>query len=148
MSEGEIAFAFLSLSSGLISLLAWVRRFRSVPFFVHERNLILPLRLLLPISIALMVFVLSEWADKQVRDSFAYIWTLAAFGVTWMTVSSASFAWLGLSVGDDAFERRNPAAIIAAIGGVLGQTFIYCGGNVGDGPSLWNNIFFRIRGHL
>lgn len=58
------------------------------------------------------------------------------------------FSWLGLSVGDDVVERRNSAALAALCGGMLGVALTYAGGNLGEGPSYWNNIFSAGLGTL
>jgi hypothetical protein len=61
--------------------------------------------------------------------------------MVWLIVSLRLFPWLGLCVADDAMERRNRAALIALSSATLAVAMIYAAGNLGEGPSYWNNIF-------
>jgi hypothetical protein len=56
------------------------------------------------------------------------------------------FPWLGLSLRDDAMERRNPAALVALLGALIAVQLTYIGGNIGEGPSYWNNVFCAALG--
>jgi uncharacterized membrane protein YjfL (UPF0719 family) len=56
--------------------------------------------------------------------------------------------WLGISLRHDAVERRNIAAVYAWSGTLLGVTAVYAGGDIGEGPSLWNNVFSATLGTM
>jgi uncharacterized membrane protein YjfL (UPF0719 family) len=62
-------------------------------------------------------------------------------GGSWLTVAGLFFPWLGIGLRDDALERRNPAAVLALSGAILSVMLTFCGANIGEGPSFWNNVF-------
>jgi uncharacterized membrane protein YjfL (UPF0719 family) len=62
-------------------------------------------------------------------------------GLAWLRAAEVTFAYLGLSPRDDLVERGNKAAIAAVVGALVGVTFCYAGGNIGDGPGWWVVLF-------
>jgi hypothetical protein len=52
-----------------------------------------------------------------------------------------NLAYAGISVRDDVIERRNRAALPATVGGLVGVTLCYAGGNIGNGPGWWVVVF-------
>src|SRR5213595_1961757 len=73
---------------------------------------------------------------------------LTFLGFIWLLVSLHLVRWLGVDVADDVIERRNPAALIALWCATFGIATIYAGGNLGEGPSYWNNIFSTALGTI
>ena len=69
-------------------------------------------------------------------------------GTAWLFLATLLFPWLGLSISDDVIERRNPGALVALCGALLGLALIYAGGNLGEGSSYWNNIFSAALGTI
>jgi hypothetical protein len=59
----------------------------------------------------------------------------------WLLVAHALFPWLGLSIRDDAWERRNPAALAALACALVATAITFAAGNLGEGPSYWENVF-------
>jgi uncharacterized membrane protein YjfL (UPF0719 family) len=94
-----------------------------------------------PACLAVVLFVLRRWADDEVRDDWRYLTLLLLLGAGWMGMFSTAMHWMGLSLRQDAAERKNFAAALAWCGGMMGVTVLYAGGNTGEGPSLWNNVF-------
>ena len=84
---------------------------------------------------ALLLTVLRNWADPEVRDDwalqaeFVIAWGCAVF---WTQVLGAL---LGLDILEHGVERRNPAAVWAGVGLTLGATLATAGANVGQGPT-------------
>jgi hypothetical protein len=96
----------------------------------------LPLVALVPTLI-----VLVRWADaKQVRGHADYTILFMLGGSAWVLVSCRLTQVLGISIRDDAIERDNPAALVAACGIILGVGLVYAGSNIGAGPSIWTTI--------
>jgi hypothetical protein len=62
-------------------------------------------------------------------------------GLAWLRIAERAFAFAGLSGRDDAIERGNQAALPAWVGALVGVTFCYAGGNVGNGPGWWVVVF-------
>ena len=82
-----------------------------------------------------------RWGAVEVRGHVDQVFWLSLLGLGWLLVFSRLFSWLGLSVADDAIERRNPAALTGLCGAILALALIYIGGSLGEGPSYWNNFF-------
>lgn len=88
-------------------------------------------------GVAGVVTALFMLASHDVREAFQYMLLYTAAGTCWIFGTGIATVYLGVSVRDDAVERRNPAAAIIIIGVVLSQAAIYSGANVGDGPGWW-----------
>lgn len=99
-------------------------------------------------SILVISFALWRWGAAEVRGHLGEVLGLTIFGIFWLIVCLHLFSWFGLCIGDDALERRNPAALIGCIGATLAVAFIYAAGNFGEGPSYWNNVFSEGVGTL
>ncbi len=89
----------------------------------------------------MIAFVLHQWGAVEVRANAGEDLFLTFLGGVWLMVAKASFPWLGLNVRDDAVERKNPAALVALCGAMMAVAFTFAGGNIGEGPSSWNNVF-------
>jgi hypothetical protein len=146
LAGDEILLLILSAFIGGASLIWWVVSL----LLMRQRNPRACLELILiPFACAAFIFVaLLLWADDEVRTHLVYIVILLALGIGWMGIATAMFRWLGLSLRDDAVDRNNPAARAAWYGGIIGVTLIYAGGNVGEGPSLWNNVYSAALGTI
>jgi hypothetical protein len=83
----------------------------------------------------------SRWASKEVRANGGYISLTMIMGWAALTLAAWCFRWLGISLRDDGFERRNLAAVWAVAGATAGVLMVYAGAIVGEGPSFWNNVF-------
>jgi uncharacterized membrane protein YjfL (UPF0719 family) len=94
-----------------------------------------------PLAGAAMLFVLLKWSSPDVRDDTVYVFLYFVMWLGWTGLWNRLLPYLGLSWRDDALERDNFAAGLAAGGGLLGVTFIFAGGNIGDGPGWWVVIF-------
>jgi uncharacterized membrane protein YjfL (UPF0719 family) len=140
--DGDEAFFFLVATIlGVVGLAKWylplARRTR-----LGERG---PGRLMLgltpPLAMGGLLFVLTQWADaKYVVGQLDYILLFFAGGLAWLTLAQWLIRLLGVDVRDDAVERRNSAAAVAASGALIGVTAIYAGCNVGAGPTIWTTI--------
>src|SRR5262249_11105088 len=64
----------------------------------------------------------------------------------WLILAARLFAWMGLSLRDDAVDRKNVSALIALCGAVLALGIVYAGANIGEGPSFTNNFFCDVIG--
>lgn len=90
---------------------------------------------------ALIAAALWFWGAKEVRGHYEEVSFLTAIGAFWLVLAHALYPWFGLSVRDDALERNNPAALIALSCALLSTAFTFAAGNLGEGPSYWENIF-------
>ena len=84
-----------------------------------------------------LFIVLRSAASFDVREAGQYIAFYLVLGAAWIFCAAQMMALFGVSVRDDAIERRNPAAAILVIAAMAGQTAVYAGGNIGDGPGWW-----------
>jgi hypothetical protein len=93
------------------------------------------------LSVALIATALWFWGAKEVRGHYEEVAFLTAIGGFWLGLAQALYSWLGLSVRDDALERKNPAALIAVTCALPSTAVTFAAGNLGEGPSYWENIF-------
>ena len=137
MSEDEV---FVLVASGVLAAIFWIRWYRHCQAVTWVRSG-LGLRLAViavPVFCgALLWLVLRHLAAHDVRDAPQYLAFYLVFGAAWVGLGIRLLGLLGLSVRDDALERRNAAAAWAAAGGLIGLTLCYAGGNIGDGPGWW-----------
>lgn len=94
------------------------------------------------ICAAVIYAVLRSASSFDVRDNPIYIRFYLAMGMAWVGVAARFFLpFFGLSSRDDVVERKNPAAIHALGGALLGVALCFAGGNIGDGPGWWVVVF-------
>jgi hypothetical protein len=86
------------------------------------------------VCLALTVFLFRGWGP--VGCLF-----LAIGGGFWIFLSKAIFPWLGLDPDADAIGNRNFAALSASGGAVFAVAATFAGGNIGEGPSILENVF-------
>jgi hypothetical protein len=98
------------------------------------------LLLLLPVSTALLYWLLRTMASHDVREDWRYLVQYSAMGLAWIRIASRIF-FPGISLRDDFFERRNASAAFAFAGFTLASLFCFGGGNIGDGPGWWVVVF-------
>jgi hypothetical protein len=89
-----------------------------------------------PVCLTLVWAVLRSWADPEVRSSWEYQGGfLVAWGVAMIGVNLVG-SLIGLDVLEHGVERRNPAAVWAWVGLLLGATLVVAGANIGQGPTI------------
>jgi hypothetical protein len=93
------------------------------------------------LSLGLIATALWFWGAKEVRGDLGETAFLTFVGALWLLVAHALFPWLGLSIRDDALERKNGGALVALVCGLLSTAVTFAAGNLGEGPSYWENIF-------
>jgi uncharacterized membrane protein YjfL (UPF0719 family) len=92
----------------------------------------------------LLALVVSKWTDQQIRVNAGYVLLVFLMGGAFLTIVAGVLPWLGISLREDAFERRNFAAVLALSGAILGVLVTYSASSAGEGPSFWNNVFSTI----
>ena len=97
-------------------------------------------------GLLLLVCALLFYGAKEVRTDIGPVVFLTGLGGAWSITAVMLFPWLGLSIRDDAMERRNPAALLALLGALLAVQLTFAAGNLGEGPSYWNNVFSAALG--
>jgi hypothetical protein len=95
-----------------------------------------------PVVCLFIVFVvLGNWSDPQtVRGHADYEILFMIGGAFWIEIAAVTLPILGISIRDDVLERNNRAALIVALGAMLGHTLCYAGANIGAGPTIWTTI--------
>jgi len=88
-----------------------------------------------------MGVALHLWGAVEVRGNPGEILFLTFAGGFWLIGAIHLFPWLGLSWEADVVERKNGAACAALSGAMLAVTLVYAGGNLGEGPTHWENFF-------
>jgi hypothetical protein len=106
----------------------------------------LPLVLTPAVGIALLVYVLRTWADRQVREHLIYQVLFVVLSVAWTGVVASAMRLLGIRIRLDAIERCNAASVAAAAGALLGQLLCYTGANIGGGETIWSTILPALLG--
>lgn len=97
-------------------------------------------------SFILLLIATRYWAAREVRANGAYILLGIVMGGAYGAISAALISWMGISLRDDALERRNFPAMLAFSAALPGAMLIYIGSNLGEGPSFWNNVFCSALG--
>jgi hypothetical protein len=83
-----------------------------------------------------LYFALEKWSSPSVRDDFDEVSFYLIFSLIWIALTQSAFAFLGISIRDDAAERRNRSAGFAAAGLTIAATCCVAGSNIGDGPGF------------
>lgn len=134
---------FVTIASIVISLVVWiglyVNSLRFSPYGLPRAPLN-ALLFALPACLGLVMLILRTMASHDVQNDGRYIAMYGFMGAAWIALAPGLFL-PGLSLRDDFFERRNTAAAIAVLGYMLGSTFCFSGGNIGDGPGWWVVVF-------
>jgi hypothetical protein len=96
-----------------------------------------PMWLMPPVCFGVVLVALQTLAADDVRNAPQYIALYAVLGACWVGITMRFAPLFGLYPRQDIVERRNPAAGWVMAGLMLGITFAYSGGNVGNGPGWW-----------
>jgi hypothetical protein len=140
MSEDEV---FALMVCGFVSLPVWLIWYASalrLHGLVCDRGIRRMLLWMPPVCLLVLGLILKLFASFDVRDSLTYMFFYVVFGAAWVGFFVVLPIW-GVSVRDDALERRNRAAAITVAGMMLGVTLAFAGGNIGDGPGWWVVLF-------
>jgi hypothetical protein len=140
MSGDEIVVTIASLVVGPVLWIVWWARARAATPFAKTEGPGVMIGAVAACG-ALIFAILKLGASHDVRDAPQYLFMYVVLGVAWIRLFEVTMAFAGLSVRDDVIERRNLAAMPAAIGALLGATLSYAGGNIGDGPGWWVVVF-------
>jgi uncharacterized membrane protein YjfL (UPF0719 family) len=95
----------------------------------------LPMVLLMALAVTLL-----KGAAREVREDGQYVVLFVALGASWLIGLAWALGWLGIHVRDDALERNNVAAAVAASGALSGGMIVYGGANLGEGATIWMTI--------
>ncbi len=137
MSGDEALVLFFSLGVGGIAWLIWFWRAAFTARRCSRFSQRWPLLLYPVVCAAVLYVVLRRFSSFDVRDSPLYLGFYMALGAMWVRFGSWFLPLLGLSARDDVIERGNAGAAHVIGGALLGLTFCYAGGNIGDGPGWW-----------
>jgi hypothetical protein len=94
----------------------------------------------LVLSVALIFATIWRWGAIELRGHLEVL-PLTIAGLVWVAQSTRALAWLGLSVALDVIDQRNWPATFAISSATLALALIFAGGNLGEGPSYWGNVF-------
>ena len=142
MSDDEV-FLLMVAAIGSVLSLVWIWRLWAGgdPFRPARKLKMLP-TLACVTGLALLLFVLQRWSDDEVQGHPGYMFICMGLGWSLQTFSAAFISpWFGVSTREDILGRRNLAASLAISGVMLGVVIGYAGSNIGEGPSLWNQVF-------
>jgi len=148
IDDDEMLLLIVGLVGAAASVFFQVRWWTEIPLgrTLKARQ---PVLLVKPLCVTLLIIpALLLWSDPEVKASGVYLTLLTANGFLWLFLSKKAMALMGVSFDVDVQENNNRAAGLALAGGLIGISFIYCGSNVGTGPSLWNNVFSVIVGTI
>jgi uncharacterized membrane protein YjfL (UPF0719 family) len=141
MSEDEILVTLMALAAGpLWWTITLVRLARLSPLRPGATG-VQALTVTISVCALGILLILKTLASFDVVDAPEYQFMYGVLGLAWLRLAQTLFGFAGLHVRDDLVERRNTAAIPAIAGALLGLTFCYAGGNIGDGPGWWVVVF-------
>jgi uncharacterized membrane protein YjfL (UPF0719 family) len=141
MSGDEVLTMVAALVVALIGAVRWYAPLLRVTALGGPRSRRLPLFLLPVVCLALLWWTLVNWSAKDVREDARYMVLFLLAGAAWLAVFGGIFLpILGISRRDDALENRNPAAMLAIPGALLGAMLCFLGANIGEGPTIWTTL--------
>jgi len=111
-----------------------------------SRGTPLPFYLCALAALTLVATTLEFWGAREIRANVSEVFFLTLVAAVLLILAAKLFPWFGLSLRDDAVERKNLSALIALCGAVLALGFICAGANIGEGPSFTNNFFCDVIG--
>jgi len=141
MDESEVFVVLANLCVAFIAWALWYWKLNSPSDIVMSPRVKGSLMAVPPICTVLMWVLLGQYAASDVRDSGGYMFFYVLLGVTWLTIGLMVFPYFGLNLADDIISRRNVGAAYALAGAMIGLTFCYIGGNIGEGPGWWVVVF-------
>jgi hypothetical protein len=147
-------FFFMSLLFAVNLLFKWMKNSSGSSLIFGARRIAFPggFRIfagaVLGSSLIFLFESLRRWSAVEIRSDPAMLGPIVCSSEFWVFICVELFSWLGLSLREDAMERRNLSALIAISGAAIAITLITAGGNIGEGPSLSNNIFSVLLGCL
>lgn len=141
MSEDEVVVLVAGCVLTAVFWVRWYRHCQTLTWLRAGRGLRLAVIAAPLVCGMLLWLVLRNLAAHDVRDAPVYLAFYLLLGTAWIGFGIRVMGLLGLSVRDDALERRNAAAAWAAAGALLGLTLCYAGANVGNGPGWWVVVY-------
>ena len=135
---------FLLFGSGFVSFLGfahWFVGLRPISKLGSHALHRAPFYLAVLAGFLFLGLVLWRWVDPQIWETSGYESLVFLMGGACLSIVFKLLRWFGISLRDDAFERRNFAAVLALSGMALGVLITYAAANIGTGPSFWNNVF-------
>ena len=141
MSGDEGFIVLICCLITLIGLGRWYYLTSAAAGFGAARAQRVPLYFIPLLCVAVLFVVLKLAASHDVRDSWPYLMMYLVMGAAWVVLWTGTLRFVGVSVRDDALERRNPAASYAIAGVLVGLTLCFAGGNIGNGPGWWVVLF-------
>jgi len=100
-----------------------------------------------PIACLMLVrAALVNWAAREVREGPEYQLLFVLGAGAWLVICCRAMLLLGISIREDVLQRRNSAALIAALGAMIGVTLSYAGANIGEGATIWTTFFPAVIG--
>src|SRR4051812_29982803 len=141
MSPDELIVSVVAVILGPVLWGAWLMQMARLGGIGRRRGPVGAIAAALALAALLIFVVLRTCASFDVAQAPPYLFMYVVLGLAWLRIIEPAFSFAGLSLRDDLFERRNHAAMPAAIGALLGVTLCYAGGNIGDGPGWWVVVF-------
>src|SRR5579872_5652315 len=84
---------------------------------------------------------LARWGAKEIREEGGEQFFLTLAGTIYLLFCFFLFQWMGISLREDAVERRNTGALVTLGAAIIACALMYIGGSVGEGPSYLENVF-------
>lgn len=131
-----VVYAISVFASIATPIIFYSALFRTNPL-ARGRTSLVPLALTPPVCLLSLLPFLLHLTAREVREDHGYVRLFLFAAVPFLLLATRVSELLGISLRDDAIERRNPAAVVTLCGAWLGVTAIYAGANVGEGESTW-----------
>lgn len=140
-------YAISVFASIATTLIFYSALFRTNPL-ARGRTSFVPLALTPPVCLLSLLPFLFHLTAREVREDQGYVRLFLFVAVPLLLLATKISELLGVSLRDDALERRNPAAVVTLCGAWLGVTAIYAGANVGEGATIWTTFGPALLGVL
>jgi hypothetical protein len=137
----EPVFFLIAIAVALAAGYRYYRSLITVHRLVCPRRLRVFLAIWPIVCLGPIIWVLMNLSDPQyVRGHADYMLAFAGTGLAWILTTPIILSLSGISLRDDAIERRNGAALVAIASMMLGQALCYAGANIGSGATIWTTI--------
>lgn len=89
--------------------------------------------------------LVAKWGAAGLRDRES-IFGLTIIMANWLLLSLAACGFLGIRPVVDTVDHRNRAACFAVCGAMVSFSFVFAGGNIGEGEDIGQNVFSVVLG--
>jgi hypothetical protein len=118
----------------VVFVFGWKKHFLPSGYFRSSKEITIGCCLFMAACAVSILLVLGKWSAPDVRKDFMEVSFYLVESLAGVAIAQSLFGALGVSLRDDAIERENRGALLAAGGFTAGAMCCVAGANVGEGP--------------